>query len=139
MEQAPSSAPGDSSARQGPVAPPDATPADALPAVEVVPAVPTRPAVVQGTAADRPPSSLIQVLRALAGIGALTVAWGGIVVMVLLVATGERVLARETLGILRAASVVGGVLALLWLLLAVGACVLAGAYCLMLALTRRRW
>jgi hypothetical protein len=84
-------------------------------------------------------SPLLRLWRLLGGIGALAAAWGFTVVLLVLynamwgfVSGPEELLARVGVA-------VSGALVALWLAVAVIACLLAGAYCLMLGLTRRSW
>ncbi|MBF6589900.1 MAG: hypothetical protein IVW57_05135 [Ktedonobacterales bacterium] len=101
-------------------------------------APPTLP-LGEAIAPPRPTSPLLRLWRALAGVSALAAAWGFVLLLVLLAAAvGEAISSRQTL-LMRVGVGLLGALGALWLATAMLACVLAGSYCLMLAITRRHW
>jgi hypothetical protein len=117
------------SAGLGELAAPHATPA----------AEPATVPLTEPEAEPRRVSPLLRLWRLLAGVGALGAAWGFTVVILLLynaawgfVSGPQVLLARLGVGL-------AGLVAALWLAVAVIACLLAGSYCLMLGLTRRSW
>lgn len=111
-----------------------------LPVDEIVPAVPTQPAIFPSIEDELPaPSPFLRIWRFLGGVGALLVAWAAIVAIYLLVINAEATLAHFELIPIKVAVAVGGALVLLWLAVAFLSCAVAGAYCLLLAVTHRRW
>lgn len=111
-----------------------------LPVAEIVPAVPTQPAIPPPDPTDLPePSPFLRLWRAVGGVGALLVAWAAAIIIYLLAANASTLLARFELAPARVIVAGLGVLAVLWLAVAFLSCALAGAYCLLLAITHRRW
>lgn len=111
-----------------------------LPAAEITPAVPTQPATLSLPEEEVPdPSPFLRAWRFLGGVGALLVAWAAAVAVYLLVTNAQVTLGHFEIVPLRAVVGIVGVLVVVWLAVAFFACAVAGAYCLLLAITRRRW
>lgn len=85
-----------------------------------------------------PPPRLLRVRRALAGIVLLLAAWGGLVLVALLGMSAWRVFPIQRLSLNLAVALLELVGAC-WVGIAGLSCLFVGAYCLMLALTRREW
>jgi hypothetical protein len=77
--------------------------------------------------------------RVLSGTALLALAWGLLLVLISLTNAAWSFLHGPRALLLRAGASAGAALGVLWLAVAVIACLLAGAYCLMLAVTRRSW
>lgn len=89
--------------------------------------------------ANREIPSLLRLWRLLTGAAMLAVAWGFLLLLIVLVNWGWRYMHGTRLILLRAGAAAGAAIAVTWLALAVLACVLAGAFSLMLAASRRSW
>lgn len=80
----------------------------------------------------------LRLTRAMIGLALLVAAWGAIMLALLLGSyTLGAPLHRQI--IVRAALYVAGVLGTLWLGVVALGCLIVGSFCLMLALTARRW
>lgn len=111
-----------------------------LPAAELVPAVPTQPAALLPGDVEMPaPSPFLRAWRFLGGLGALAVAWAAAILAYLLLTNARTILGHFELVPVKIVVLLVGALAVLWLAVAFLACAVAGAYCLVLATTRRRW
>lgn len=84
-------------------------------------------------------SFVARIGRALAGLALLAAAWGGGVLLILFAQSAWGTAAGDGPLAVRIGIAALGGLGALWLALAAVACLLSGAYCLTLALTRRRW
>jgi hypothetical protein len=70
---------------------------------------------------------------------ALGAAWGFVLVLWLLAGVAWRFLHGSQTLLVRAGVSLAAALGALWLAIAIIACLMSGAYCLMLAVTRRSW
>lgn len=117
---------------------PVAAPADALtPPTTPLPEPTAAPAAAAPAA--RPITLLLRVGRLLSGVALLALAWGFLLVVLLLIHAAWNFLHGSGAVLVRAATGIGAALAAVWLVVAMIACLLAGAYCLMLAFSRRGW
>jgi len=90
-------------------------------------------------ATPRTMTPLRRLTRLVAGMALLAVGWGFLLVLIVLVSGVWTFLHGARPMLVRASAGVGTALVAAWLALAVVACVLAGAYSLMLTFARRRW
>jgi hypothetical protein len=82
---------------------------------------------------------LLRLWRLLASIAMLALAWGFLLVLLMLTTGAWSFVHGSRTILLRAGASAGAALLVLWLLVAVTACLFAGAYSLLLAVTRRGW
>lgn len=96
-----------------------------------------RPAAVAPPQAGTPPR-LLRAGRALAGLALLALAWLGLYLVISLVMAALHVLPFERVSFSLLVAVLE-VASACWIGLAALGCLFAGAFCMMLALTRRGW
>jgi hypothetical protein len=89
--------------------------------------------------AARRVTPLLRLWRLLASITLLALAWGFLLTLLMLTSGAWTFIHGSRTIVLRAGAGAGAVLVALWLLVAVIACLFAGAYSLLLAVTRRGW
>lgn len=85
-----------------------------------------------------PPPRLLRARRALAGVALLLAAWLGLFLVVLLGMSAWHVLPIQRLSVGLAVALVE-IIGACWIGVAALGCLFVGAFCMMLALTRREW